>query len=109
MGSEVHDVDMKKTPSPGLKSAYERAMERFGTDDVPVALTDGQKATLADLTRRTEAKLAEIEILYQDRLDRARVLGNREELDAVREAKAAEITRAHSDAENERAAIRSGS
>ncbi len=57
-----------------LKSAYELAMERLRARDreegreEPAALTDAQKAEIAELRRETEAKLAELDILKGKRL-----------------------------------------
>lgn len=53
-----------------LKSAYELAMERFQKEDaeagvVQTPLTDAQKAAIADLRSRYQAKLAELEILHR--------------------------------------------
>ena len=53
-----------------LKSAYELAMERFKKKDaeagvVQTPLTDAQKAAIADLRSRYQAKLAELEILHR--------------------------------------------
>ena len=56
-----------------LKSAYELAMERFQKKDaeagiVQQPLTDEQKAAIAQLRSRYQAKLAEIEILHKGAL-----------------------------------------
>jgi hypothetical protein len=53
-----------------LKSSYELAMERFkkrdseaGVERLP--LSDSQKAAIAEIRNFYEAKLAEVEVLYQ--------------------------------------------
>jgi hypothetical protein len=56
-----------------MKSAYELAMERLRKHDedegvVQKALTDEQKAAIAELRTVYKAKLAELEILQQGRL-----------------------------------------
>jgi len=56
-----------------LKSAFELAMERLKKGDAdagvePRRLTDGQKASIAELRRFYEAKLAEQELLHQSAL-----------------------------------------
>jgi hypothetical protein len=56
-----------------LKSAYELAMERFQKKDaeagiVQQPLTDEQKAAIAQLRSRYQAKIAEIEILHRGAL-----------------------------------------
>ena len=52
-----------------LKSAYELALERSQKKDaeagiVPKPITDAQKAAIADLRSRYQAKIAELEILH---------------------------------------------
>jgi hypothetical protein len=56
-----------------LKSAYELAMERLNKKDAAAGveqrrLTDEQKASIAELKRFYEAKLAEQELLHQSSL-----------------------------------------
>jgi hypothetical protein len=59
-------------PDQPLKSAYELAMERLRTQDRKAGreeqspLTDEQKQEIARLRQEAKAKVAEIEILYQD-------------------------------------------
>ena len=53
-----------------LKSAYELAMERFQKKDAETGvvqrpLTDEQKAEIAEIRSRYQAKIAEIEILHR--------------------------------------------
>jgi hypothetical protein len=53
-----------------LKSAYELAMERFQKKDaeagvVQQPVTDEQKAAIAELRSRYQAKIAELEILHR--------------------------------------------
>jgi hypothetical protein len=58
----------------GVKSAYELAMERLRKKDQeegvaePAPLTDKQKAAIAEVRNFYEAKLAEAELLHQDRM-----------------------------------------
>jgi len=52
-----------------MKSAYDRAMERFG--GAPLRqLSDAQKAQLADIDSLFQARIAEAELAAQDRLRR---------------------------------------
>lgn len=56
-----------------VKSAYELAMERFKKQDKDAGierklLTDQQKAAIAEIRNFYEAKLAEAELLHQDRM-----------------------------------------
>jgi hypothetical protein len=53
-----------------LKSAYELAMERFQKKDaeagiVQTPLTDEQKAAIAEIRGRYQAKIAELDILHR--------------------------------------------
>ena len=53
-----------------LKSAYELAMERFKKKDAEAGverapLTEDQKAEIADIRTRYQAKIAELEILHR--------------------------------------------
>ena len=56
-----------------VKSAYELAMERFKKQDKEAGiertpLTDGQKAAIAEIRNFYEAKLAEADLLHQDKM-----------------------------------------
>jgi hypothetical protein len=56
-----------------VKSAYELAMERFKKQDKEAGierkpLTEEQKAAIAEIRNFYEAKLAEAELLHQDRM-----------------------------------------
>jgi hypothetical protein len=56
-----------------VKSAYELAMERFKKQDKEAgierkALTEEQKAAIAEIRNFYEAKFAEAELLHQDRM-----------------------------------------
>lgn len=55
-----------------MKSAYELALERLEQQGIAPpkeeALSDGTRERIAEARRRTEAKLAELEILLRDRL-----------------------------------------
>jgi len=57
----------------GVKSAYELAMERFKQQDKEAGverkpLTDQQKAAIAEIRNFYEAKLAEADLLHQDKM-----------------------------------------
>jgi hypothetical protein len=57
----------------GVKSAYELAMERFKKQDKEAGverkpLTDQQKAAIAEIRTFYEAKLAEADLLHQDKM-----------------------------------------
>ncbi len=54
-----------------MKSAYERAMERFGQTEPPRKLTDEQRAQLATITEKFKAKIAEREIFLNGLMTKA--------------------------------------
>ncbi len=59
-------------PGKPLKSALDLALERLAQrDGTPAKLTDAQKAALAEIDRKTQAKLAEMEILGRQSLAKA--------------------------------------
>jgi hypothetical protein len=63
-----------------LKSSYELAMERLGKAGGPArTLTAEQKKQFAELDAVYKAKIAELEISIQDKLNAAREAGNAEE------------------------------
>jgi hypothetical protein len=55
-----------------MKSAYELALERMESQGIDRpkedSLTDAQRAEMAEVRRRVEAKLAELDILHRDKL-----------------------------------------
>lgn len=66
---------MSESKNPGLKSAYELALERMQQDGIEPPREDSMdeeaRDAVAEIRRRAEAKLAELEILHKDRLVRA--------------------------------------
>jgi hypothetical protein len=61
------------TDDRGPKSAYELAMERLKKQDVDAGVerqpvTDTQRAAVAEIRNFYEAKLAELEVLYQGQM-----------------------------------------
>lgn len=61
--------------APGMKSAYELALERMESQGIERpredALSDETRERIAAVRRRAEADLAELDILHRDRLARA--------------------------------------
>ena len=55
-----------------MKSAYELALERLESQGVerPEALTAEQREQVAELRRQADARIAELEILHRDRLQK---------------------------------------
>ncbi|MGF1450024.1 MAG: hypothetical protein ACFB20_11470 [Opitutales bacterium] len=71
-----------------MKSAYELAMERLAAEgDDTTSLTEEQKAELAEIDRRFQAKIAEREVFLQSKIkaaDPAEAEKQRQELAAER-------------------------
>jgi hypothetical protein len=89
-----------------MKSAYERAMERFGTAEPAAPLSVEQKKQLAELDSRYAAKIAEREITFQTEIVRAgedleKIQTLKHELNAIRKDLQAEL-------ENKKEEIRRG-
>ena len=100
------NVNMKSTEK-SLKSALDLAMERLAQrDGAPAKLTDAQKAALAEVDRKTKAKLAEREILGSDRL--AQAGEDPEKVEPIKAAQRAEIEKIKTRAEEEKERIRKG-
>lgn len=69
-----------------LKSALELAMERLAKKDADAGisskpLTDAQKASIAEVRNFYEAKIAELEVLHQSKINATFDPGERETLD----------------------------
>lgn len=78
----------------GLKSSFDLAMERMAKRGEGIAtLSPEQKAAMAELARRTKAKIAEVEILYGKKCDEARAAGDMEKAGKIEEEKRMEIAR----------------
>ena len=70
------------------------------------ALTEEQKQAMSEITSRTKAKIAEIEILYGKKVAEARAAGDAEKADKIEEEKRYEISRQREKEETERQRIR---
>ena len=93
-----------------MKSAYEAALERLEEEGIQRPDTESLSAEdreeIAEVHRRTEAKLAELEILHRDRLRKATDPAAREE---EKESYREERRRIEAERERELKRIRSGS
>jgi vacuolar-type H+-ATPase subunit I/STV1 len=95
--------------SGGIKSALELAMERMRQkqgDIVP--LTHEQKAAIAEIEAETKAKVAEQEIMAQERVRAAYAGGDAEAARKVEEEIQAEIARIRERGERKKEKIRRG-
>lgn len=59
-----------------MKSAYERAMERFGGEEATPKLNDEQKAQIAEINNIYEAKIAERQTFLSSKIAEARATDN---------------------------------
>jgi hypothetical protein len=66
--------DKARDKASGMKSAYEAALEKLEKQGIERpnedSLTDSTREEMAEVRRRAEAKLAELEILYRDKKKR---------------------------------------
>ena len=73
---------MAEDKSPKMKSAYELALERIESQGIArpkeESLTAEQRAGVAEIRNQAEARLAELEILHRDRMQK---VGSLEERD----------------------------
>ena len=96
-----YSVAMSDGKSTGMKSAYELALERMEQQGIERpredSLSDEEREQVAELRRRAEAKIAELEILHRDRLAKLMDPAQRaeEEADFRRERQRIEDDRDH--------------
>ncbi len=101
---------MKDAKKPvGIKSALELALERMQQRQGEVVpLTHDQKLAIAEIEAETRAKVAEEEIMSQERLRAAHASGDAEAARKVEEEIRAEIARLRERGESRKAKIRLG-
>lgn len=89
-----------------MKSAYERAMERFGGDEPIKKLSDEQKAALAEVEEKYKAKIAEKELFLGDLLKKAVESNNFTEVAQIEEQQRREIAKLEKERDAEKEKIR---
>lgn len=100
---------MSENKAPKIKTAYELAMERLEQKSGrTAALSEEQKKALAEVDAQVRARLAEVEILWDQKLAAARAQGNEEEVVQLSEQRQTEIRRARDRGEAEKEKIRAG-
>jgi hypothetical protein len=62
------DRKKRRTGSPGLRSAYELAVDRLGGDTADRGLSEEQRAKIAEIDREYTARIAEREVLLDSKL-----------------------------------------
>ncbi|MCX7010181.1 MAG: hypothetical protein NTY53_23575 [Kiritimatiellaeota bacterium] len=93
----------------GMKSAFDLAMERLEKRDGKLApLSLEQKKAIAEVDNKAKAKTAEVEIMFQQKLQDAFTGGKPEEIEEVERQKRSEIDRIRRHAEEDKDRIRQG-
>jgi hypothetical protein len=91
-----------------LKSAVDIALEKTKPRSRAARMTAAQKATLADIERARQAKIAELKITLEPRIAAAGAAGDQETADKLRAELVESIAKAERDAERKRKAARKG-
>ncbi len=89
-----------------MKSAYELAMERLEKSTPSVALTDEQKAQVAEVDSTFRARIAEKELFLKDEIRKARSGGAFDEAESLEKQLAIEIRRLQEDCEEKKEKLR---
>ena len=86
-----------------MKSAYELAMERLDKESGPAKkLSDDQKARIADIEKKYDAKVAELRLDYDAQMQGAPSL---EDLDKLKAEMAGKLTALEADRDKEKDAV----
>ena len=89
-----------------MKSSYELAMERFGEEDDSKALTDEQKAEIAEIEVKYKAKIAERKIFLEKSLADALASQNESGAEEIRRQIAEEVSNLEAETEQAKEKIR---
>ncbi|MEO6871873.1 MAG: hypothetical protein ABI233_06600 [Chthoniobacterales bacterium] len=89
-----------------MKSAYELAMERLEKSAPTVALTDAQKAEIAEIDSTYKARIAEKELFLKGQIATARQSGNFEEVESLEKQLSIELRRLQEDCEEKKNKLR---
>lgn len=89
-----------------MKSAYELAMEKLEDSAPAVKLTDEQRAELAAVDEKFQAKIAEKEVFLTDLIAKATASGNFEELAELETQKQREISKLEAQREEAKEKVR---
>lgn len=91
-----------------MKSAYELAMERLQKASPTVAITEQQKAEIAEIDSLAKAKTAEKEVFLRDLITKAQAAGKFEEVAELEQQLSREMRRIQEDCEAKKERVRSG-
>jgi hypothetical protein len=89
-----------------MKSAYELAMERLEKSAPTVALSDAQKAQIAEIDSTYKARIAEKELFLKGQIRSARESGNLDEIENLEKQLAVELRRLQEDCEEKKTKLR---
>ena len=89
-----------------MKSAYELAMERLEKSAPTVALTDAQKAEIAEIDSTYKARIAEKELFLKGQIAAAQTSGNFDEIGGLQKQLSAEMRRLQEDCEEKKNKLR---
>jgi len=89
-----------------MKSAYELAMERLEQSQPSIKLSDEQRAQLAEISRKYEAKIAERQVFLGDQITKARESGDLGAVEQLERQLGLEVRRLEQDAEDEKEKVR---
>ena len=93
----------------GMKSAFDLAMERLEKRDGKLApLSMEQKKAIAEEENKAKARIAEVEIMFAQKLQAAFETGKPEEVEEVERQKRSELDRIRNRAEANKDSIRRG-
>jgi len=81
-------------------------MERLEKKAPTIALTDEQKAQIAEIDSSFKARIAERELFLQGEIAKAGAAGNEEEVASLRKQLGSEVRRLQEDAEAKKAKLR---
>jgi len=88
-----------------MKSAFDLAMERYGSEPIQ-KLTEKQKSEIGEINSIYKAKIAEAQVMHQEKLKKA--MGNVEEREQAKSDLAVEIASLNEKSEKEKEQIRNG-
>jgi len=89
-----------------MKSAYELAMERLEQSQPTVKLSEAQRAQLAEISKKYEARIAERQVFLGDQITKARETGDFGAVEQLERQLGLEVRRLEQDAEDEKEKVR---
>ena len=91
-----------------MKSAYELAMEKLQKESPDIKLTDEQRAELAEVDKKYQAKIAEREVFLEGKIAEAVAAGEYEAADQFQKELSGERKMLQEELEEKKEALRAG-